>query len=153
MNIESYSRIRSYIDANPIATIGTVNYNNSSPHGTIVYICADTHYPVIYFLTKQQTRKYQNIQVDNHVCLTIANPSENSTLQADGRAKEVHDPSTIDMVMNKLAHDHVSSTEWLPPIAKLHAGAYVVMSVTLTQARLAHFKGMVIGDKHIFTNA
>lgn len=153
MTIESYNQIRSYIDANPIATIGTANYHDHSPHGTIVYVCADTYHPVVYFLTKQQTRKYKNLQIHEKVCLTIVNPSENSTLQADGRAKEIQDPTVINMVMNKLAHDHVSATEWLPPIAKLHAGAYVIIGITLTHARLAHFKGMVIGDKHIFTNA
>lgn len=153
MNVQAYNRIRSYIDINPIATIGTMNYNDGSPHGSVVYTCADTHHPIVYLLTKQGTRKYQNILVHDQVSVTIVNPSENSTLQADGHAEEVRDPETINMVMDKLAHDHLSSTEWLPPIAKLRAGAYVVVGITLTHARLAQFKGMVIGDEHIFTNA
>lgn len=152
MDTNAYSTIRSYIKVNPIATLGTIN-PDGSPHGAIVYISADAKEPIIYFLTKQQTSKYQNIQGNDHVCLTIVNPSENSTLQAKGRADDVHDPHTINMVMDAIAHDHVSSAQWLPPIAKLRAGAYVVVAITLSHARLAQFKGMVIGDEHIFTTA
>ena len=152
MDAEVYDKIRSYVRDNPIATIGTIN-DNGTPHGTVVYVCADAHYPVVYFLTKHETRKFKNIQSNDKVSLTIVNPSENSTLQADGWAKEVHDPKIIDMAMDKLAHDHVSATEWLPPIAKIRAGAYVVVGITLTHGRLAHFKGMTIGDTKIFTTA
>ncbi len=150
MNMEAISNIRAYVDQNPIATLGTIN-PDGSPQGAVIYVCLDSHRPVIYFITKQATRKYENILRHSQVSLTIVNPSENSTLQAAGRAFEVQDAPTIDMIMKKIAHEHVSAKEWLPPIAKLRAGAYVIIGVELTSARLAQFKGMVIGDEHIFT--
>lgn len=150
MNTETYDTIQTYINHNPIATLGTVNPDNS-PHGAVVYVCADNLHPLVYFITKQATRKYENLIEHSQVSLTIVNPSDSSTLQASGRAFEVQDSITIDMVMKKIAREHTSAKEWLPPIAKLRAGAYVIIGIELTNARLAQFNGMVIGDEHIFT--
>lgn len=148
--MEALGSIRTYIDQNPIATLGTIN-SDGTPHGAVIYVCADTHRPVIYFITKQATTKYENIIKHSQTSLTIVNPSENSTLQAAGRAFEVQDAPTIDMAMKKIYHERASAQEWLPPIAKLRAGAYVIIGIELTYARLAQFKGMTIGDEHIFT--
>lgn len=150
MKIKAYDTIQTYINQNPIATLGTIS-PDSSPHGAIVYVYADNLHPYVYFITKQATRKYENLIEHSQVSLTIVNPSDNSTLQANGRAFEVQDPIIIDTVMQKIAHEHISAKEWLPPIAKLRAGAYVIIGIELTNARLAQFKGMVIGDEHIFT--
>lgn len=150
MDTETYGKIRDYIDHHPVATLGTVNADGS-PHGAIVYVYAGTRQPVIYFITKHDTNKYQNLQERPRVSVTVVDPSENSTLQADGRAFTVQDPGVIDMVMKRAARAHASSKELLPPIAKLRAGAYEVVGIELAQGRLAHFQGMPIGDKHIFT--
>jgi len=150
MNTTTYDTIWSYVDRNPIATLGTTDENNL-PQGAVVYVCADDEKHVIYFITKQATQKYHNLIEHPDVSLTIVNPGENNTLQANGHAVEIEDAYTIDMVMRKIAHDHVSAKEWLPPIAKLRAGAYAVVGITLTYARLAQFNGMAIGDERIFT--
>lgn len=149
-NIEAQSRIMSYIDINPIATVGTVN-TDGTPHGSIVYVCTDSARPIVYFITKAETAKYKNIQTNNHVSVTITHPTENSTLQANGTAHEVQDAQVIDEVMNKITKLHVNAQDWLPPIAKIRAGAYVMIAITLQSARLAEFDGMNIGDERIFT--
>lgn len=148
-NHETQSIIMSYIDINPIATLATVNADGT-PYGAIVYICTDNHQPIVYFITKNETKKYKNLSANNKVSLTITHPIENSTLQANGIAKEVREPVLLDEVMQKLAKLHVNVHEWLPPIAKIRAGAYVLVGVTLEWARLAQFENMRIGDEHIF---
>jgi len=150
MNTDSYNDIRAYIDKNPIATLGTVN-QDGSPAGAVVYVCASQTYPIVYFLTKQETNKLQNLRNYPQASLTIVNPSENSTLQANGSASEVEDGITIDMVMDKISREHDYAKDWLPPIAKLRAGAYIIVQIKLSRARLAYFKGMTIGDERIFT--
>jgi general stress protein 26 len=152
MDNQAYARILTYIDYNPIATLGTLNLDGT-PHGAVVYVCADDHRHVVYFLTKNKTKKYENLIARDRVSLTIVNPSSNSTLQADGRAFVVNDAPTINTMVKKITQLHASATEWLPPIAKLHAGAYVVVGVEIWHARLAQFKGMTIGSEHIFTQA
>lgn len=151
-NENAYSKIVEYIDFNPIATLGTVNLDGS-PHGAAVYVCAIDGRHMVYFLTKTETRKYKNLSTRNRVSLTIVNSAENSTLQADGRAVTVRDSKVIDMVAKKITLAHSLAKEWLPPIAKLRAGAYVIVGVEIWHARLAKFEGMTIGDEHIFTEA
>jgi general stress protein 26 len=150
-NIESQSAIMSYLDINPIATLGTIN-PDGSPHGAIVYVCTDMHKPMIYFITKTGTTKYKNILADNRVSITVTHPSENSTLQAKGVAAEIQDDAqVIDTAMQRLTKLHVNATDWLQPIAKIRAGAYVLVGVTLQWARLAEYEGMSIGDERVFT--
>jgi general stress protein 26 len=148
----SYGVIRSYINQNPIATLGTIN-SDGTPHGAAVYVCADDSRPVVYFLTKVGTQKYKNLNGDDLVSITIVNPSENSTLQANGRATRVKGAQTMNTIMDKITRIHAQAAEWLPPLAKLRAGAYVIIGVTIERARLAHFKDAKIGDEHIFTVA
>ena len=150
MNTSNYNLIRSYVDKNTIATLGTIN-EDGVIHSAAIYVCADEDQPIVYFLTKQGTRKLKNLRTHPQVSLTIVNPSENSTLQADGEAFEVSEGHVIDSVMGKISREHDYANDWLPPIAKIRAGAYVVVGITLTSARLAHFKGKSIGDEHTFT--
>lgn len=147
---ENRASILTYVDIHPVATLGTIN-EDGTPHGSIVYVCSDDHHSIVYFLTKSETRKYKNLTANNHVSLTIANPSDNSTLQANGIATEIQDAQVIDAVMNKLTGLHVNAVDWLPPISKLRAGPYVLVGITLEYARLAEFQGMNIGDERIFT--
>ena len=150
MDHEAYHTLLKYIDENPIAILGTSN-PDGSPHGAVVYMCADDHQHELYFLTKTKTQKYENILVHPAVSVTIVNPTENSSLQASGRATVVQTPDVIERVMKKITYAHASASEWLPPLAKLRAGAYVVVGIQPTKVRLAHFKGRSIGDQRIFT--
>ncbi|HEX6258302.1 MAG TPA: pyridoxamine 5'-phosphate oxidase family protein [Candidatus Saccharimonadales bacterium] len=147
---KTQSAIMSYIDVNPIATLGTLN-PDGTPHGAVVYVCTDTFKLIVYFITKNQTRKYTNLSSNNKVSLTIVHPSDNSTLQASGTARDIEDPLILDATMKKLTKLHVTAYEWLPPIAKIRAGAYTLVGITLEWARLAEFEGMSIGDERIFT--
>ena len=106
---------------------------------------------LLYFLTKQETHKLKNLRANPKVGLTIVNPSENSTLQAGGVAFEIDEARIIDDVMDKISRKHDYANDWLPPIAKIRAGAYAVIGIKLSSARLAHFKGKSIGDEQTFT--
>lgn len=143
--------ITSYVDRNPVAILGTINADGT-PHGAAVYVCTDGHEKrTIYFLTKTETTKFRNLTSDSRVSITIVNPDENSTLQSNGEAFEVEDPRLIDRIMTKLTEQHAHAKNWLPPISKIHGGAYVMVGVRLSGARLAWFKGKSIGDVHLFT--
>lgn len=151
-NSETYNKILDYIDNNSIATLSTINIDGS-PHGAAVYVCADDSRRVVYFLTKTGTRKYKNLSERNQVSLTIVNPSENSSLQANGRAFVTRDTSVIDMVVKKINRAYAGAADWLPPISQLHAGPYVMVGIEIWHARLAEFDGMKVDNEHIFTQA
>ncbi len=137
-----------YITANPVATLGTIN-ENGTPLGTIIYVtCINTE--KLYFVTKSETLKYRNIQKNNKVSVTIVNTDENSTLQAGGVAKIIEDGDIISEVMTDMARIYGKSADYLPPIAKIRAGVYEVVEITLNVLQLANFKGARAGDPNIF---
>jgi len=94
------TKLKDYIKKNPIAILSTVS--DSQPHGSAVYVCVDGKSSV-YFTTKENTRKFQFLQSNPKVALTIVKPSDNSTLQAEGAASVLKDEKTLAKVFNELA--------------------------------------------------
>ena len=137
-----------YITANPVATLGTIN-EDGTPLGTIVYITS-VNTEKLYFVTKGETLKYKNIQKNNHVSVTIMNTDDNSTLQAGGVAKTIEDGETISAVMADMARIYGEGADYLPPIAKIRAGVYQVVEISINILQLASFKGAHAGDPNIF---
>lgn len=146
--MENQHEILSYIKDNPVAIISTLS-REGELFGAAVYICALAA-DQIYFVTKSDTQKLRNIHDNPQVAVTIANAAENSSLQAQGKAAVVSDAATVDLVMSKLTAIYAQGADWLPPITKIRAGTYQVVSIAVSQARLARYKGSQIGDKHIF---
>lgn len=137
-----------YITANPVATLGTIN-QDGTPLGTIIYVtCINTE--KLYFVTKNETLKYQNIQKNNNTSVAVVNTDDNSTLQAGGTARTIENGEVISAVMADMARIYGKSADYLPPIAKIRAGVYEVVEITLNVLRLANFKGARAGDPHIF---
>lgn len=148
MSSDHHKEILAYIEKNPIAILGTIGKGNM-PHGAAVYICA-TSPNQLYFVTKTETQKFKNIQLNPEVSITIVNPAESSSLQASGIAHVVSDPDTIEMVLGRMVHIYATSPDWLPPISKLRAGPYQIVGIQLTFNRLAEFLGKHPGSEHIF---
>jgi hypothetical protein len=49
------------------------------------------------------------------------------------------------MIITRITRTQASAPEWLPPISKIHAGEYAMVAIELTEARLANYKGKMIG--------
>jgi general stress protein 26 len=143
------AKIRAYINNNPVAVLGTVD-KAGLPHGAAVYVYAAAA-DKLYMVTKNETAKYKHLQDADAVSVTIVNMAENSTLQAGGRATVVNDAQTVEMVIEKMTYIYAHATDWLPPLAKIRAGAYAVMRIQLSYARLAQYGSAEPGDSHIFT--
>lgn len=146
---EAYFKIMNYIEQNPLATLSTVN-DDGTPHGAVVYVCALSNQTVC-FITKNLTRKYINATERPTVCLTIGNDKDSSTLQLTGHASVVNNAEMMDTILKKITQIHARMAEWLPPLAKLRAGNYVIIAVKITRGRLGEFKGLDIGSREIFT--
>lgn len=147
-DLSNQYEISAYIKANPVAVLGTIDEHNV-PHGAAIYICLVSPHQ-LYFVTKTETQKFKDIAHNPHVSVAIVNPSENSSLQAVGQAEIERNVQVINMVMKKIAEIHAKGVDWLPPIAKIRAGAYQVVGIKLDHARLAQFKGQQVGSQSIF---
>jgi len=146
-------KVMRYIDEHPVVVLSTLDDYNR-PYGAVVYAVSGDHDTKmhLYFLTKEDTTKFHNISARPAVSVTSYDEDDISSLQAQGHAQIERDPRVIDRVMKQLTRAHAHATEWLPPIAKLRAGNYVMVGITVTHARLGQFKGAPIGADDIFTD-
>jgi general stress protein 26 len=156
MNKQEQNRltVMRYIDEHPVVVLGTLDDYNR-PHGAVIYAVSGDHKSSmhVYFLTKSDTQKYHNLSARPAISITSYDENDVSTLQAQGTAEIEKDPRVLDMVMKQLTRTHSHATEWLPPIAKLRAGNYVMVGITISHARLGEFRGKEIGSEDIFTEA
>ena len=135
----AYTKIIDYIGRNPAAVLSTVG--EEGPHGAVIYVMAASH-GTLCFVTKNETRKYENIVKNPTVGLTIFNEKEMSTLQASGRAFIADNTSGLkDLVMSKMEDVHATMSDWLPPVTKLANGEFVVIGIELNRVRLSDYGG------------
>ncbi len=147
---EEYEKITAYISDNPAAVLSTID-DDGGPYGAVIYVCPDNEQPVVYFLTKDGTRKFKNISDRTRVGLTIVNEKQNSTLQATGTAAVVHDARYLDLITRKMYDLGPHSHAWVPPISKINAGKYKLVGVTLRHVRLAEFSTDALEDEPTVT--
>ena len=145
-------KVMRYVDEHPIVVLGTLD-DYHRPQGAVVYaVSGDPSTKMhIYFLTKEDTEKFHNLKARPAVSITSYDEQDVSTLQAQGHAEIERSPQVIDKVMKQLTRTHAHAAEWLPPIAKLRAGSYIMVGITITHARIGEFKGAPIGGHDIFT--
>lgn len=150
---ENRLKVMRYIDAHPVVVLSTLDEYHR-PYGSVVYAVSGDHNTKmhVYFLTKEDTAKFHNLRARPAVSITTYDEDSISCLQAQGHAALERDPHVIDRVMKQLTRTHAHAAEWLPPIAKLRAGNYVMVGVTISHARIGEFKGAPIGSQHIFTD-
>jgi general stress protein 26 len=145
-------KVMRYIDEHPIVVLSTLDDYNR-PYGAVVYAVSGDYQTKmhLYFLTKTDTAKFHNLSARPAVSVTSYDEDGISTLQAQGHATVERDPHVIDTVMKQLTRAHSLAPEWLPPIAKLRAGNYIMVGVIISHARVGEFKGASIGSEDIFT--
>lgn len=146
-------KVMRYIDKHPTVVLGTLD-EYGRPHGSVVHAVSGDHTSRmhVYFLTKTDTAKYRHLRARPAVSLTSFDEGDISALEVQGHAEVEDNPRVIDAVMKQLTRTHTHMPEWLPPIAKLRAGKYIMIGVTVSHARLAEFKDKTIGDETIFTD-
>jgi uncharacterized pyridoxamine 5'-phosphate oxidase family protein len=138
-------RILTFLKNNPIGVLSTVTPNND-PHGTVIYYSVNEQF-VASFLTRHDTRKYDNIRHHKHVMLTVFDPRSQTTAQITGRATEVTKRAEVNRIAaNTLGASLVTSEGGTPPITKLEVGEYAAFTIEPVQIRLAVFGRPDPGD-------
>lgn len=136
-----YLQITSYIDSHPIAIVGTIN-DDGTPHASAVYIFNVSHHTVC-FVTRNLTRKYQNIFDRPEVSLTIYDDHDVSTLQANGQAFIANDEHMLTYAQQKIEQMYKIRADTLSPIDKMEgSGDFVLIGVELHKAKLTTYQGI-----------
>lgn len=145
-----YLKISNYIDAHPAAVVSTSNADGS-PHASAVYVFNVSHHTVC-FVTRNLTRKYQNIYDRPEVSLTILDERDVSTLQATGKAFVANDEHMLGYALQKIEKLYAIRADTLSPVDKMRdAGDYVLIGLEITHARLTTYQGIDTNMNETYT--
>lgn len=138
-------RIYDFLKSCPVGVLSSVTPDNE-PHGSVIYFTVDQNF-VVSFVTKSETRKYDNITRHRNITLTVYEPNSQTTAQIIGKAQEIKDNYEVNLVAGAiLAASMKMSDEGLPPISKLSAGEYVGFKVEPDQITMAVYSRPDSGD-------
>ena len=116
------------------------------PHGAVIYYTINKHFEV-EFLTKVETKKYDNLIHNNHVMLTVFEPLTQTTVQLTGVAKEVTSGFVMDTIAARVLGTSLKTSDaGMHPLSKLDAGAYVAFKIEPVQVRMAVYARPDPGD-------
>ena len=118
------------------------------PWGSAIYYVTDEDF-TFYFVTREGTFKYHNLDQQSHAALTVADPDTQVTVQAAGIVSKVPVEEYMDVVFHKLASLRPKGDpHWSPPIEKLKAGNYVPLRLTPSKLQYADY-GQLKSDPHV----
>ncbi|MBI5357532.1 pyridoxamine 5'-phosphate oxidase family protein [Candidatus Saccharibacteria bacterium] len=135
---EEKPKITNFLNKNQIAVLATIGADNR-PQTAVIYFYVDADLN-IYFITKEKTTKYQNIIDNPEVALSVYEQETQTTVQASGKAEEVHDPGRVNEVFRHVLSVTKSTSESsIPPVSKIDAGGYKCFCIRPRSIRLAEY--------------
>lgn len=126
--------------ANEKLAVLSTRAEDDSIDATAVYFAVDEHLN-FYVMTKTDTRKFRNMKAHPGVSLTIASDEHMKTIEVKGEAEPLE--FTVDSE-NKLA-ELITKAQgnrgaWMPPVARLQAGEFVILRITPSWLRYGVFQ-------------
>lgn len=138
-------RIFDYLSSNPIGVLSTVN-SNCDPHGAVIYFAIDSNFN-ISFITRNATRKFDNLKHHDHAMLTVYDPKTQTTAQVIGAVHEIRDNDKINEIAQQIFKSSLQTSDaGIPPISKLFEGSYVAFTIDPAQVRMAVYGRPDSGD-------
>jgi nitroimidazol reductase NimA-like FMN-containing flavoprotein (pyridoxamine 5'-phosphate oxidase superfamily) len=138
---------RSFIYANRAGSLATVD-KKGTPHVAVVYCLAEPDLS-IYFITRVESRKYENLKKNSTVSMSFSNEDLMVTVQLTGKAETIDDLKESQDIMYKLMSmrfkEHNPSN---PPLQLFERGAaseLAVVKVTPSEMIYANFKQLASG--------
>ncbi len=111
-------RAYQFIQHNKVMTISSVS-PEGQPHSALVYFIFDQQTMQLFFMTKDTTRKYKNLQTNNKVAVVIGTKDEAATVQIEGTAAVIPDRAQqMDTLKKLLEVANGGSGNW-PAVMRL----------------------------------
>lgn len=135
---ERNQEIYEFLQSQPVGVLATVN-SMGDPHAAVIYFGVDEEFNIT-FVTKTETRKYENLEQNNHVMLVAFEALSQTTVQITGLTENItDDPEANEVFSNALRAADKTSKTTIPPISKLFAGDYATYRLQPTQISMAVF--------------
>lgn len=136
-----YVKVHEFLKSHPMGVLSTAS-PDGEPWGAAIYYVADEDFN-FYFVTKAGTDKYRNLKTNPKVSLTVADPAEQTTVQAAGTVSQLPPEDYMDIVYGRLAKAARKPGHWTPPIEKLDKGDYMPFRLVPSKLHYADY-----GRKH-----
>lgn len=115
-------KLRSFLWSHHTAVLATIKKGNKA-HATTIYYLIDEHFN-FYFITKDETLKFKNIEDNNSVALAISDEHELQTVQVEGTAEEIKG-NNFAQTVDKLVTRYSKEGGWDKlPINQIKGGAF-----------------------------
>ena len=135
----THQKVHTFLRQHPMAVLSTVSADGK-PWGAAIYYVADEDFK-FYFVTRVETYKFQNLEKNPHVALTIADLETQTTVQLSGKVLRLPPEDYEDVVFTKLAHlKPKNDFHWAPPLSKIKAGNYMPLYIVPDTLQYADYK-------------
>lgn len=137
----------SFLRRHKVAVLATAT--SGTPHAAVIFYVADTNFN-IHFLTRVDTRKFQAIQDNPQVAITIGTVDIPQSLQIEGIARsiEVNSPA---LSMKKELMGMLDVNHWFhAPITKQDPTMVHEMRIEPTWIRWSDYAFEQEGNEHVF---
>lgn len=107
-----------FLQTHPAGVLATVD-PNGEPHGAVIYFGTDPSL-VITFLTKQGTKKSDNLTHHNHAMLTVFDEKLQSVVQVTGVVSQINDEAELSSMFRRTLRSSLhNGRNGVPPVMKL----------------------------------
>lgn len=131
-------KVHDFLRDNPMGVVSTVS-DDGTPWGAAVYFIADDDFN-IYFVTRAETTKYQNVKQGRVAAFTVADRKTQTTVQLTGEVTEVSADDYMNNLFDKFMElRHSDDHNWSPPINKVHVGKYMPLRIKPTRLQYANY--------------
>lgn len=139
MKAQKHTHVYDFLKHHHMGILSTVT-EDGKPWGSAIYFVLDEDFN-IFFVTRLETFKYQNLEKNPFAALTVADEEKQTTVQLTGNISKVPAADYMDIVFNKLVSIRPKNeVNWAPPIEKVHKGDYMPLRLTPSKLQYADFK-------------
>jgi len=123
-----------FLKGHDLAVLSTIDRTGNLDGAVVYYHVDDLNF--IYILTKSGTEKGRNVYAHGRVALTVYEAEARQTLQLQGVAEVETDQTAKNNIFAQMTNPHLYGSKIeLPPVTKLHEGAFMVIRITPTRVR------------------
>jgi general stress protein 26 len=137
-SLNDKNHIMEFLRKNPVGVLSMVDPSNL-PHATVLYYAVDPEFN-ISFITKNETKKFDNLQHNNNAVMIVFDTLSQTTAQVYGTVSIIEDQIKAQEVFaNALQSSMNTSGAVTLPIAKLHAGSYTAFQLKPSSVKMSVF--------------
>lgn len=137
-----------FLRSKSVAVLSTVA-SSGQPMSAAVYFTVDTHFN-FYFMTKNFSRKYENLESNPNVALVVGSENEPVTAQVQGKAEKIVDQQEELSVLEELKKVFFKNT-YVAPLYQLseEKNKMVIYKITPTWVRWLDLRGEKVNGEFV----